>query len=211
MANNLSVYDPTFYAQEALDILGKTLGMASRVHRGYDKAPQQKGSTITIRRPGTFTAQDAPSTPQDIENGEVQIKLDNWKEVKFALTDRELANAGHAIIDEHIRPAAMALVDAIDQSLCGLYADIPWHHDVAASAGIADITAVRKMLFDNKVPLRDPAMVHWMIDGDMEADLLSQPAFTQWQGAGDAGALAQVSGALGQRFGFNLFANQNVQ
>lgn len=211
MANALSVYDPIFYAQEGLIQLEKALGMAGRVHRGYDKAPQQKGASISIRRPGNFTAQDAPSSAQDIDAGEVQIKLSSWMEVKFALSDKELAAAGEVIIAEHVRPAAVALADAIDQSLCALYADVPWHHDVAATAGVADIISVRRAMFDNKVPLRDPAMLHWMLDGDMEADLLSQSAFTQWQGAGAVGAEAQVSGVLGQRFGFNFFANQNVQ
>lgn len=211
MANILSVYDPIFYAQEGLIQLEKALGMAGRVHRGHDKAPQQKGATISIRKPGSFTAQDAPSSAQDIDAGEVQIRLDHWKEVKFALTDRELAATGELIIAEHVRPAAVALADAIDQSLCALYADVPWQHDVAATAGVADIISVRRAMFDNKVPLRDPAMLHWMIDGDMEADLLGQAAFTQWQGAGAMGAAAQMSGSLGQRFGFNFFANQNVR
>ncbi len=211
MTNALSVYDPIFYAQEGLLQLEKALGMAGRVHRGYDKAPQQKGATISIRSPGNFTAQDAPSTAQDIDAGEVQIRLSNWKEVKFALNDKELAAAGEVIIAEHIRPAAVALADSIDQSLCALYADVPWYHDVAATAGVADIISVRRAMFDNKVPLRDPAMLHWMLDGDMEADLLGQSAFTQWQGSGAVGAEAQVSGVLGQRFGFNFFANQNVQ
>ncbi len=210
MSNTLSVYDPIFYAQESLIQLEKALGMAGRVHRGHDKAPQQKGSVIAIRKPGSFTAQDAPSDPQDVDAGEVQVRLDNWKEVKFALTDKELSATGEAIIDDHIRPAAVALADAIDQSLCGLYAEVPWHHDVAATAGVTDIVAVRRRMFDNLVPLRDPAMLHWMVDGDIEADLLSQAAFTQWQGSGEVGARAQVSGALGQRFGFNFFANQNV-
>lgn len=211
MTNALSVYDPIFYAQEALIQLEKALGMAGRVHRGYDKTPQQKGATISIRHPGTFTAQDAPSTAQDLDIGQVQIRLSNWKEVKFALSDKELSATGEVIISEHIRPAAVALADTIDQSLCALYADVPWYHDVAATAGVADIISVRRAMFDNKVPLRDPAMLHWMLDGDMEADLLGQSAFTQWQGSGSVGAEAQVSGVLGQRFGFNFFANQNVQ
>lgn len=211
MTNTLSVYDPIFYAQEALIQLEKALGMAGRVHRGHDKAPQQKGATISIRRPGAFAALDAPSAAQDVDAGEVQIALSNWKEVKFGLTDRELAATGEVIISEHIRPAAVALADAIDQSLCVLYAEVPWFHDVAATAGVADIVAVRRLMFDNKVPLRDPAMLHWMIDGDMEADFLNQSAFTQWQGSGEVGTQAQVSGSLGRRFGFNFFANQNVR
>ncbi len=211
MANVLSVYDPLFYAQEGIRELEKALGMASRVYRGHDKAPQQKGSTISIPVPGTFVAQDAPSPAQDVNASEVQMVLNQWKEVKFGLTDKELSFTQDKIIQDHIRPAVYALADVIDQSLTGLYADVPWYQDIAATAGVPDITATRKLMFDNKVPLNDPAMLHWMLDSDMEADFLSNPAFTQWQGSGQAGVEAQLRGTLGRRFNFEFFANQNVK
>src|SRR4051812_42795680 len=106
MANTLSIYDPLFYANEALIWLKKALGLAGRVHRGYDASPQQQGSVIQIRRPSTFTAQNAPSSPQDISAGMVPITLDQWKEVKFKLTDKELTFTKEKIISEHIQPAA---------------------------------------------------------------------------------------------------------
>ncbi|NUB27214.1 P22 phage major capsid protein family protein [Azospirillum brasilense] len=210
MAQNFNAYDPIFYANESLMQLRKALGMAGRVYRGYDKAPQQKGSTISIRKPGTFTAQNAPSLPQDIDAPEVQIKLDQWKDVPFKLTDKDLSATGEVIIQEHIAPAAYAIADAIDQSLNGLYADIPWFYDIAATAGVADVTAVNQIMFDNKVPLIDASMIHWEVDSDMKTDLLNQSAFTQWQGSGQAGVNAQVTGDIGMRYGFNFFANQNV-
>src|SRR5437763_1903914 len=127
MATNvLSVYDPLFYAQEAIIQLHKALGMAQRVHRGYDKSPQQKGSTIEISRPSTFTAQDAPSADQAISASSVAIVLDHWKEVKFSLTDKELTFTTEKIISDHIQPAAYALADDIDQKLVALYKFVPW-------------------------------------------------------------------------------------
>src|SRR4051812_29511911 len=115
MSNELSVYDPLFYSQEAIIQLHKALGMAARVHRGYDKSPQQKGSTISISRPSTFTAKAAPQSAQDIDAGEVQIVLDQWYEVKFKLTDKELTYTTDKIITDHIGPAAYAIADKIDQ------------------------------------------------------------------------------------------------
>lgn len=208
MANTLSVYDPLFYAQEALIWLHKGLGMAGRVYRGYEKTPQAPGSVISIRVPSTFTAQDAPSTAADITASEVQISLNYWREVKFALTDKELAYTGNRIIEEHIQPAAYAIADDIDQKLALLYKDIPWFEDVESTAAVSDIVNTRKVLFDNSVPMND---LHMMIDSDMEADFLSNSAFTQHQGAGLAGVESQLRGSLGQRFGFEIFANQNVQ
>ena len=75
MANVLSNYDPIFYANEALIQLRKNLGLAARVHRGYDPTPQQRGSTINIPRPTSFTATEVNpttgGTTQDIDAGNV--------------------------------------------------------------------------------------------------------------------------------------------
>lgn len=203
-------YDPYFYANEAILQLEKVLGMAARVHRGYEKSPQEKGSVIQIRKPSTFQAQNAPSTAQDINPGKTNIKLDHWKEVKFAITDRELTLSHEALIDEQIRPAAYALADDIDQKLNALYADIPWHYDYSGTPLVRDITQSRKVLFDNKVPLDNPGMLHFELNGEVEADFLELSAFTQDQGSGDVGTAAQLRGQIGRRYGFNFFANQNA-
>lgn len=215
MANTLGVYKPLFYAQEALTQLEKALGMAARVYRGYDEERRRfgKGDTINIRRPSTFTVQDAPSTAQDVDTETVSMTLNKWKEVKFKLTDQELSFSEERIIDDHIRPAAYALADDIDQSLCLLYRDIPWFYTLNASPGsvVTDITGPRRVMFDNAVPIRDQANMHYMVNGTLEEGLIGNSAFAQWQGAGADGVQTQLSGSLGRRYGMEFFANQNVQ
>lgn len=212
MANVLSVFDPIFYANLALIQLEKALGMAARIHRGYDKNPQQKGSTISIKVPSTFAAQDAPGSDQDIKASNVDITLSYWREVKFALSDKELTITTEEIINQHIRPMAYALADDIDQKLCSLYADVPWYSGTAGTtpSAVADITGVRKVLFNNAVPLI-PGMVHLMIDGNAEEKFLQLAAFSQQQGAGDVGVSTQLTGSLGTKFGLEVFSNQNVK
>jgi hypothetical protein len=212
MTNTLSTYNPIFYAQEALIALEKALGLAGRVYRGYDDevTARTKGDTINIRVPGSFTAQDAPSAAQDITASSIDIKLDQHKEVKFALTDKELAYTSQRIIDEHIRPAAYALADKIDQSLAALVDDVPYFIDFTNPAAVADITNARRVMFDNKVNLEDEAMLHFMVSGVIEKELLDLQAFSQFQGSGQAGVDTQLRGHIGRRYGFNFFANQNV-
>jgi hypothetical protein len=210
MPNVLSVYNPIFYAQEALIVLYKALGMAGRVHRGYDKNPQQKGSLISISRPSTFTAQDAPSTAQDINASEVQISLNYWREVKFKLTDKELTFTTEKIIEDHIRPAAYALADDIDQKLCALYKDVPWYQAATSPGAVADITAMQRIMFNNNVP-EDEGARHLMLSGVLREEYLNLAAFSQHQGSGDVGVAAQMRGSLGVRYGFETFANQNVR
>lgn len=206
MANALNLYDPLFYAQEALIALEKSLGMAGTVHRGYEPEPQQKGSTIKINRPGVFTATDMPNAASDITPGDVTLVVDKWKGVTFALTDKELAFTKEKIIDDHIRPAAYAVADAIDQSLVGLYADVP--HVVAADATNPeyDFPNLREKMFTNKVPTVGRSL---MIDGAREAAYLKRALFHQANTSSD-GAQTQREGFLGRKFGFDIFANQNT-
>lgn len=213
MANTLGYYNPNFYAQEALIQLEKALGMAGRVHLGYDEERRSfdKGEYINIKKPSTFTVGDAPATKQDVTTESVQIQLAYWREVKFALTDKELAFTGERIINDHIRPAAYALADDIDQKMCILADDIPWFYDLAATTVVADVTGPRKVMRDNAVPLQDQMNMHYMVDSQTEKGLLDLSAFTQQQGAGQDAVEAQRSGFLGRKYGYEFFANQNVQ
>ena len=209
MTQTLSVYDPLFYAQEALIQVEKALGMAGRVYRGYDKNPHQKGSVISIRVPSTFTSQNAPATTaNEIIASEVQITLDQWKEVRFALTDKELTYTGEQIITDHIRPAAYALADTIDQALNALYVKIPWVADNSSPCAVGDILSARKILFKNAVPLDD---IHLQLGPTQESEFLALAAFSQSSGAGDVGVQTMQRGGLGMKFGFECFANQNVK
>jgi len=211
MSNTLGNYDPIFYAQEALIALNKALGMAGRVHRGYDPNPQQKGSVINITRPSVFEATDVNTgtggTTQELKPENVSITLNTWKEVKFGLTDKELTFTKEKIITDHITPAAYALADAIDLSLVGLYKKIPWKESISATPAVTDITGVRKALFNNRVPMND---LHFMVDGSVEAGLLALSAFATADGAGQVGVDTQLRGSLGTRYGFEFFANQNT-
>jgi hypothetical protein len=207
MSNELSVYDPLFYSQEAIIQLHKNLGMAARVHRGYDKSPQQKGSTISISRPSTFIALAAPQTAQDIEAGEVQIVLDQWYEVKFKLTDKELTYTTEKIITDHIQPAAYAIADKIDSQLVALYKDVPWYNVNGSPVVAADFTGNRRILNTNLAPTDAR---HMMLSPTQEEEALNLSAFSQQQGAGDVGVQTQVRGTLGSKYGFEVFMNQNV-
>jgi hypothetical protein len=211
MANTLSTYDPLFYAQEGLKILKNALGLAPRVFRGYDRTPREKGSITSIRIPGTFTADDAPSTEQAIVASEVQVSLDYWREVKFAATDKDLTISKEELITEHIEPAVYELADDIDTTLALLmYRGTPWEVAASAPADVGDVVACRTRLFNNKAPMKDDNR-HFMVDGTVGGELLADAAFAQFQGAGQVGADTQIRGTLGTRYGMTFFENQNVQ
>lgn len=214
MANVLGVYNPTFFAQEALVQLERSLGMANRVHRDFEDerntTGRRQGEVISIRRPASFTAQAAPSSAQDAVTDSVSLSLDQWYEVKFSLTDRELAYTQDRIVQDHIRPAAVAIATKVDESLSQLALKLPYYYDWSSPAKASDIPEIRRIMFDNNVPLGNIEFMHAMLDGRVEADLLSTEGFAQYQGAGDSGVNAQMTGNIGPKYGLNLFANQTA-
>lgn len=212
MVQTLGYYNPQFYASEALIYLKKALGMAGRIHTGYDKERKAfgKGDTINISGPSSFTVQDAPSTAQDLNPQQLQLTLSFWKEVKFKLTDRELTFTTEKIINDHISPAAYALADYVDQQLASLYKDVPFAINLNGTITVADATNVYQKLFDNLVPMGDPTKLHYMICGAVQNGFQQLAAFTQWQGSGALGVESQLRGTLGTRYGMEFFANQNT-
>ena len=210
--NTLGAYNPVFYANETLIHLRKVLGLAARVHRGYEleRNSFRRGDTITVRKPATFSAQAAPSSAQDLNTDSVNITLDQWYEVKFELTDKERAYTGDVIIQEHIEPAAYALADKVDQSLAGLYKNVPWVYDYASATDEAILINSRKVLFDNAVPMNDNRL-HMMVESTVEAYFLKLALFNSAQvTGGTANQDALMRGALGTRFGVEVFSNQNT-
>lgn len=207
MPNTLGNYNETYFAQQALIQLEKALGIASRVHRDYERSEKNKGDTIQIRRPSVFTVNNAPATAEDLSTESVSIVFDQWKEVKFKLTDKELALSSDRLISDHIRPAAYALADNIDTALAGLYKDIPWVSPMSATPALADLTAIRKIQFNNKNPMND-GLLNFMISGNVEAAYLNALQAAGQQANTQDPALRNAS--IGRLSGYDVFANQNT-
>ncbi len=214
MANSTNAYQPTFYAQEALLHLEQALGMASRVHRGYDEERRSAnfGQTISIRKPSSFVTQEGGTgTTPGLYTETVDITLNNWREVKFAVTDKELAYGGQKLVDDHIAPAAYALANYVDQQLTALYTCVPWGYDCAGTPTESDILGSRKLLRDNAGALVDMGNVHFAIDSVLEAAFLGRDVFHSAAVAGrEQGTEALLHGSLGERFGVEHFVNQNL-
>lgn len=214
MANYFDPYDPIFYAQEALIVLENALGMARRVHRGYDEERKsaEKGSTIEIRKPGRLVSQEGGTgTVQDLNPEKTNIVLDDWREVKFGLTDKELAYTGDRIIAEHISPATYELANYIETKLTGLYNQVGYSYDIDGTPDSADIVNSRKIVRDNAGGLVDSAMLHFGIDSTIEAAFLNNTIFHAANIAGESqNKDALLRGHLATRFGAEIFVQQTL-
>jgi hypothetical protein len=216
MANYIDPYNPIFYAQETLMALENALGYAARVHRGFDAERRtfNKGQVIQISKPSTFTTQaGGTGTAQDLNPELTQINLNNFREVKFQVTDVQGAYTGEKIISDHINPAAYAIAAYIDAQLAALRKDIPWSYDGldAKTYNSSDITGTRKVLRDIAGTVVDnPQDVHFAVDSTMEQKFLDMNIFHQAQVTGQGNNAPLFNGSLGTRFGAEFFTNQSA-
>lgn len=126
-ANDLiSVYDPTFWAQETLLQLFPMLKFGNMVYREFDSQIAEKGDTVNTRLPNKFVAQDVnpdsfASVKPKADN--VQVKLDQWKHVTFEIGDKEAGLSLKNLQEEFAYPAAEAIAEVIERAIIGLYTD----------------------------------------------------------------------------------------
>lgn len=197
-------------ANEALDVLRTNAVMANLVHRDYsDEFVKGVGDTITIRKPATFEAKEFESeiTIQDATQSKVDVVMDKFLDVSFAVTSKQLTMDIKDFSQELIVPAMQAFADKIDKYLLALEAGITQRVAHAKDAITkADIIAARKFLVQAKVPSTERRFVY---GSECEADLLNTDLFTNASAVGDNGtALREAS--LGRKFGMDFYCDQNI-
>lgn len=216
MANLLTAglaYDPYFYANSALEVLYKRLGLAFFVDRSLEtEKAAEKGSTIQLRRPQKFAATAMPiaeASFADVEPEYDNLVISEWQGQGFKLTDKERSLTVERFISEHIEPVAVSIADAIDVDLASLALEVPWIVEDDATTPVNDFPALRKRLFDSEAPLVNQRDYAYMTDGVLQERYEKQAVFHQ-ANTGVDGDTLQRDGLLGAKFGFMIFANQNA-
>lgn len=208
----LGNYNPTTFTQEGLPFLQQSLGFMGTIYRGYDaerEAFRSAGEFISIGRPGRFTGGNAPQSAEDVITDQVQLQLNIHKQVRWVVTDRELAYSTERIIADHIQPSFYRLGQLINAEAQALVLQASQAQTLSSPLAVADITAARAQLYNKGVPVNDNGIMG-MLPPDIEAEALNLPAFSQWQGSGEAGAQTQITGRLGRRYNIEWFVDQQT-
>jgi hypothetical protein len=203
---------PQVWAARALDVLRENIVLTRRVARDSDFEPGWVGKTLNIPYPGTFTAQDkaadTPVNPQTPAGGNtVQVTLSKHKVVDFLVEDFAAAQTNTALLDRYVRPAAIALGNAMENDLFALYTSLTGGSVGTSGTDItaATVRSARKLLNDNKAPLVDRTLV--VSDKDEiallgDSSLQNYFAFSRQQGIAE--------GSIGRLYGFDVFVSQLV-
>lgn len=202
---------PQVWAQRALDVLKANMVLARLVTRDSDFEPGFVGKTLNIPYPGKFTAQDKAAdtalTPQAPTGGAtVSVTLNKHKAVDFLVEDVARAQARPDLLDRYIRPAALAIAEAVETDLFALYSGLSGSVGTSGTdLTAATVRAARKALNDNKVPQDSRYLV---ISPKDEIALLGDSGLANYFAFARAQGVAE--GSLGRLYGFDVYMSQMV-
>ena len=202
---------PAIWAQRALDVLRSNIVLARLVARDTDYEPAQRGKSLTIPYPGTFTAQDkaadtAAAVSVPAGGNSVTVNLNKHKYVDFIVEDFARVQANGELLDRYVQPAAIALAEALESDLFALYSGLPAGGGTSGTdLTAATIRGARKILNDAKVPQAGRAIVMSTKD---EVALLGDSNLAAYFANSRPEGIAE--GSIGSLFGFDLFVSQLV-
>jgi len=203
---------PDVIAREALLILENNLVAAQLFHRGHTQefTGAKVGDTISVRGPATFTAQEFTSSisVQDATETSTSLQLEKHYDVSFAVTSKDWTLELETFNQQLLRPAVVAIADAIDSYILGKYTQV--YHQVGAVTdppdSLADLAAVDRQLNDQKVPMGGRFAI---VNPEAKADMLSISSVVEAQARGDGGT-ALENARMGRVMGIDWYMDQNI-
>lgn len=202
-------------ANQALATLTETLVMKNLVHTDLSKefTSTKIGDTVNIRKPAVFTSKKFNRAKgielQNAVEGSIPVKMDQFDDVSFPVTDEELTLTIEKFDEQLLTPAMEAIAVGIDTALLaqrdliphsvGMNEMFPWDKpEVLIAAGEA--------LDRRKVPQTDRYAV---IGATSKARWNNTPILKQADQSGSTEGLRRAS--IGDDlFGFKTFYSSNI-
>ena len=112
-------------AKEALVQLKNNMVFGNLVHREYKEEFVKVGDTVNIRRPVKFVTSDgAQRVNQDVEEGAVNIRMDQRKHVSWKFSTQDMTLVVDKYVERYVKPAMITLANTVDRSVAGLYSQL---------------------------------------------------------------------------------------
>lgn len=159
MAN--TIITPDIIAKEALMQLENNCVMGKLVHREYKKEFVKVGDSVSVRKPVKFSASDgATRVNQDVQEASTPFTIDKRKHVSWKFATNDLTLSIDQYSDRYIQPAMIALANAIDSDLLGLYKNVAQNvGDGATPATFLEFADAARRLNDAACPQESRRLV----------------------------------------------------
>ena len=203
---------PVIVASQTLGALASNMALLGIVNRDYDSDVAQYGQSVKIGKRGALSVNDKAAntnvTRQTPSHTAVTVTLNKHKEVTIAAEDLAIMFSRPDVIAGYAEDAAIALLEAIEGDLAGLYSGLSQTIDATSGLGDDDFREGQRLLNSAKAPLSNRwAVLHE--DAYKEAEGLDKLINADYQGS-DAFAAVQA-GMLGRYAGFNILLDQNIK
>lgn len=196
-------------AREALPLLESNLVFPALIHTDFSEEFSKQGDTIQIRKPPIYNADEfnGEIKIQDIDEGNVLVKLDKIADVSVELTAKEMALNAEDFNKQVIEPAMVALAEKINADGLKLYKDVyaVFGNEGAPPSSLWELAAITKILNDNKAPLTGRSCV-W--NTEALANLQTIPTLVEAEKRGSTDSLRE--GCIGRVFGVDHYFSQQT-
>jgi len=214
MANSISAYTPQLWSRKGVALLHETIVAPGLVRVDFSEELAQAGDIVNTRQVGTFTAGTVSETTgvssvQDASATNIAVQLTNWKDVTFAINDREAGRSFTNLVEQFLEPAMLAIANDVDAAVLGLYSDLTENTAVtgvtSGSTLFTGINTARTRLNKALVPMTDRVII---LSDDDEGALVGVSQLEKVNEAGTSETLR--NGQVGRLKGFDLFRASNV-
>lgn len=203
-------------ASEALPALVGNLILGNLVNRDYEDTLSQHGQSVNVPIPPVMVANNLAEggnvTTQNPNLGNATITLNKHKESSFTLPDITRALANPDLIKMYMQPAVIAIAEAIEGDLLGLYASFTANSPVGAGGSPlteSTVDAAETALFKAKVP--PSAQKYLVVSADAYSALRQVQRFSEYQTAAESGVNALINGVVAKVKDFFVFRSQYVK
>lgn len=213
-SGDLDVMIPQIWGERVNDFFKKNLRVASFF---TDRSDELAGGGDTIHTPNitemsanTKSAATAVTLNSPTET-KVDLVVNTWKEVSFAIEDREAAfvKRSYSLQERYAKNAAYTLADTLEQAITALFSGFSTSVG-ASSTNIADseIRAAIATLEAANVPMESNEVAFIMHPNTVWRQLMGIDKFTLVQNT--AGADPVMKGMVGYLYGIPVIASVNV-
>ena len=184
--------------------------MSALVSRNYDNVFSDKGDTVQIKVPNTFTAQAFSTTVtiQDIAEGKRLLTLNTIQDVSVDISSKEKTLNINDLSEQVINPAMEALAAKIDTDILTMYKYVPYFTGTSGTTpdALEDFANAGKVLNNNNAPVN--AMKSGVWDADAIAKFQILDALASSNRSGTTETLR--SGELGTVYRIDNYLDQNI-
>lgn len=217
-ANDTQAFNPTFWANESLQVYEEAMTIGGLVHRDFSPLVAEFGDTVKTRKVREFEAKrKGPDDDVVIQNAAadgIDVKLNHHVHVGFLIRDGQESYSMKPLIDEFIVPAIRAEARYSDTVLnLQAYRFIQNGYGRLGNFGPADVvdrlTNMGEIMTVNKLPEEGRNM---MLTPKTKTQMMQNSNFTDAAYIGDTSNpnTALRKAYLGQLYGFENFTAVNA-